>query len=80
MNEWKCDKWIANFYANLYYIFFDINKYVNSICNVIIFRLKFLYNIENWKNSKYFSSVDGGKISNVIFKQYTFYVIFIIYL
>lgn len=79
MNEWKCDKWIANFYANLYYIFFDINKYVNSIRNVIIF-LKFLYNIENWKNSKYFSSVDAGKISNVIFKQYTFYVIFIIYL
>lgn len=79
MNEWKCDEWIANFYANLYYIFFDINKYVNSICNVIIF-LKFLYNIENWKNSKYFSSVDAGKISNVIFKQYTFHVIFIIYL
>lgn len=79
MNEWKCDEWIANFYANLYYIFFDINKYVNSIRNVIIF-LKFLYNIENWKNSKYFSSVDAGKISNVIFKQYTFHVIFIIYL
>lgn len=72
MNEWKCDEWIANFYANLYYIFFDINKYVNSICNVIIFRLKFLYNIENWKNFKYFSSVDAGKIFNVIFKQYTF--------
>lgn len=42
-----------NFYANLYYIFFDINKYVlylyiylffdiNFIYNVIIFRVKFL--------------------------------------
>lgn len=40
--------------------FFDINFICNFICNHISSKIS-SYNIKNWKNSIYFSSIDAEK-------------------